>query len=590
MVLAAAGLVMAALAGAGRGDLSTEFDRSGGTRTSSYSETIDALAALDRASKWIKVESFGTSGEGRDLPLAIVDHRGHFTPDAARRDGNAVVLIQAGIHAGEIDGKDAGLRLLREIAIDGSLAHLLDHVTLLFIPIFNVDGHENRSPFNRPNQAGPENPGFRANATNLNLNRDYMKLDAPETRAWVALFNQWQPDLFIDCHVTDGADYQYVMTYALEEWQYTDPAVAAWSRDRLLAPLEDRMRKSGYPLSPYCEFRVANDPTSGIKSRAAIPRFSTGYATIRNRPALLLETHMLKDYATRVDATHSMLVHVLGVVNADARALRAAVAQADARAASPAFRAAPFPLVLDVSYADSVMIDFAGVAFEAVESDVTGGVWYRYGATPATFRIPYFAQQRVLKETALPEAYIVPRQWADVIARLEWHGVRVCRLAAEVTLPVESIRLHDAAWAAKPFEGHHAVTYTSERFQETRTFPAGSAVVDMAQANARVIAHLLEPDAPDAFLQWGFFDAIFEEKEYIESYVLEAKIREMLASDLALATAFAEAKLDTAFAGDPERIRRWFYERSPYIEHRTGVYPVALIRDRTAVESLCPAR
>ncbi len=579
-----------ALGGYDRAGFSTEFDRSGGTRTSSYAQTVDVLAELDRASKWIKVETFGTSGEGRALPLAIVDHRGHFTPEVVRRDGNAVVLIQAGIHAGEIDGKDAGLRLLKEIAVDGSLAHLLDHVTLLFIPILNVDGHENTSPFNRANQAGPENPGFRANATNLNLNRDYMKLDAPETRAWLALFNQWRPDLFIDCHVTDGADYQYVMTYIVEVWQYTDPGVAAWSRDRLLKPLQDRMRKSGYPLSPYCEFRVDNDPTSGIKSHASTPRFSTGYATIRNRPALLLEAHMFKDYATRVDATHSMLVHALGVANADARGLRAVVAQADARTASPAFRGTPFPLVLDVTYADSVMIDFAGVDFEKVKSDITGGVWYRFGASSTTFRIPYFNSQQVVKEAALPEAYIIPRQWADVITRLEWHGVRVCRTGAAVTLPVESIRLRDVAWSAKPFEGRHAVTYTGERFEETRTFPAGSAVVDMAQANARVIAHLLEPDAPDAFVQWGFFDAIFEEKEYIESYVLEAKIREMLASDLALATAFEEAKLDSSFAGDPERIRRWFYERSPYVEHRTGVYPVGLIRDRAVVEALCPAR
>jgi murein tripeptide amidase MpaA len=590
MHLAATGLAVAVLAGGGHSDFATEFDRSGGTRTSSYAQTIAELAELDHASKWIKVETFGTSGEGRALPLVMVDRRGHFTPEAARRDGNAVVLIQAGIHAGEIDGKDAGLRLLKDIAIDGSLAHLLDHVTLLFIPIYNVDGHENTSPFNRPNQAGPENPGFRANATNLNLNRDYMKLDAPETRAWIALFNQWRPDLFIDCHVTDGADYRYVMTYIVETWQYTDPAVAAWSRDRLLKPLEDRMRKSGYPLSPYCEFRVANDPTSGIKSHASTPRFSTGYATLRNRPALLLETHMLKDYATRVDATHSMLVHALGIANADARGLRAVVAQADALAASPAFRGTPFPLVLDVSYADSVLIDFAGVAFEKIESDITGGVWYRYGATPATFRIPYFPTQRVVRDAALPEAYLIPRQWADVIARLECHGVRLCRLGAAVTIPVESIRLRDPAWSAAPFEGRHAVTYTSERFEETRTFPAGSVVVDMAQANARVIAHLLEPDAPDAFVQWGFFDASFEEKEYIESYVMEAKIREMLASDLTLATEFAEAKLDTAFAGDPERIRRWFYVRSPYFEHRAEVYPVGLIRDRAVVDALCPAR
>jgi murein tripeptide amidase MpaA len=583
-------LLLASLSAAARTDFSTEFERSGGTRTSTYAETIDVIQRLDRASKWIRVESFGKSGEGRELPVVIVDTGGRFTPESARRAGNAVVLVQAGIHAGEIDGKDAGLLLVREIAIERSLAHLLDHVTLLFIPIFNADGHERTSPFNRANQAGPENPGFRANASNLNLNRDFMKADSPEMRGWLALFDRWKPDLVIDCHVTDGADYRHVVTYIMEVWQYSDVGVAAWSRERFLRPLEQRMRESGFPLAPYCEFRVSHDPTSGIRSWASTPRFTTGYAAVRNRPALLIETHMFKEFAVRVQGTRAMLIHALGIVNADPRGLQAVVAAADARAASAAFRREPMPVTLDVSYQDSVMIDFEGVDFAAEKSDVTGGVWYRYGTAAVDYRIPYFHTQRVVRAASLPEAYLIPPQWTQVIDRLERHGVRLCRLDTPAALAVESIRFAGVSWRATPFEGRHPLTYTTERFEETRSFPAGTVVVDMAQPGARVAAHLLEPDAPDALVQWGFFDPIFEEKEYIESYVLEAKIREMLSADLALATAFAEAKLDTTFAQDPERIRRWFYERSPYAERRTGVYPVGLVRHRAAVGLLCAPR
>lgn len=590
MKLAPIVLALLALSPSDKTDFTTEFDRSGGKRTSSYAETVAVLDRLDHASKRIHVETFGRTGEGRALPVVIVDRDGHSTPESARRGGNIVVLVQAGIHAGEIDGKDAGIQLLKEIAIDGSRAHLLDHVTLLFIPMFNADGHENTSPFNRVNQSGPEAPGFRANAGNLNLNRDYMKLDAPETRAWVALFNRWQPDLFVDCHVTDGADYRYVVTYIVEMWQYTDPGVAAWSREKFLAPLAERMRASGFPLAPYCDFRVSHDPASGIPSWASTPRFSTGYATLRNRPALLIETHMLKDYATRVRGTHAMLVNALEVVNADPEALRAVVAQADRRAASPEFRNAPVPLTLKVSYEDSVMIDFEGVELRTEKSDITGGVWYRYGTTPVTLHVPYFDTQRVVLETAVPEAYVIPPQWTEAIERLEWHGLRLYRLSAPTTLPVESVRFSDVHWKEAPFEGRHTLTYTTETFAETRRFPAGSVVVDLAQPEARVAVHLLEPMAPDALVQWGFFDASFEQKEYIESYVMEAKIREMLAADPKLAAEFAEARRDTTLANNPERIRRWFYQRSPYCEPRVGVYPVARIRDRALVDSLRPAR
>jgi murein tripeptide amidase MpaA len=557
-------------------DWSTEFERSNGRLTATYDQTIEYCRRLDSASKWIRFESFGKSGEGRDLPLLIVDKDGDFSPERAHKHGKAIVLVQAGIHSGEIDGKDAGLMLIREMAITRERESLLDHVTFVFIPIYNVDGHEHVHPYNRVNQDGPENAGFRANATALNLNRDYMKADAPETRAWLALWNRWNPDFFADCHVTDGADYPYVVTYFVETSRTADPGVAAWTRDRYVPALEPAMRQSGFPLMYYCDFRKPHDPRSGFKTGASTPRFSTGYVALANRPALLIETHMFKDYATRVKGTHAMLLHTLEIVGRDASQLLHTNADADARTVHAAADFDTLALSIDVSDRDSVMIDFEGYEYTAVKSDLTGGTWHRFGKTPVTMKIPHFATHRVTAKTTLPAKYYIPPQWTEIIARLEMHGVELTRLEAPVTTRVTSYRLSKPSWAQEPFEGHHAVKFTTERTAEERTFPAGTVVVDTAQRRAKIAAGLLEPEAPDALVKWGFLDTIFEAKEYVESYVMEGIARDML-KDASLASQWKQAQADTTLMGRPQRIRDWFYQRSRFAETRVGVYPVGRV-------------
>lgn len=569
---------------AARADLVTEFEKSGGKRTATYAETAAYLRRLDDAAEWVRVSSFGTSPEGRDLQLVIVDRHGRFTPSRAHTKDNVVVLVQAGIHAGEIDGKDAGLMLIRAMAVEKSLAGLLDHATLLFVPIFNVDGHERTGAFNRPNQIGPENQGFRTTAVNLNLNRDYMKADAVEMRAWLSMFDQWQPDFFIDCHVTDGADYQYVVTYSAEVWPNGDQAVADWTAARFVAPLRERMSASALPLSPYVAFRDWDDMTTGIQSGPSTPRFSTGYAALRNRPALLIETHSLKDYATRVRGTYEMLRHSLALIGEEHATLRALVAAADARAA--ALEMQTLDVKFETDFTDSVMIDFLGVAYTVEKSDITGGRWVHYSGTPQTHRIPLFSRPKVVATAPVPAAYVVPAPWTDVIARIQAHGIQYAELTRPTTLEVSTYRFSNVTWDATPFEGHHVLKYDTTPVTETVTFPAGSLVIDVAQPLARVVVHLLEPAAPDAFVRWGFFDATFEQKEYFEGYVIEEVIRKMLAEKPSLAAEFAQAKTDSAFAADEKRIRQWFYERSPYLDHRMNLYPVGRILDREALKGL----
>jgi len=565
-------------------DLVTRYERSGGTETPRYDETIAYSRRLAAASPWLTYATFGTSPQGRDLPLVIADRDGLATPAAARAAGRAVVMIQACIHAGEPDGKDAGFLLLRDIAVERRLAHLLDGVTILFIPIFNVDGHERFGPYSRINQNGPREMGWRTTAAGLNLNRDYVKADAPEMQAWLRLFAAWLPDLFVDCHVTDGADYQYPLTWAMELGGNLDPALAQWCRGTWLAGLEADLDGRGIPIAPYVMFRRWGDPRSGLRAGVAPPRFSTGYCATRNRPALLLETHMFKDYRTRVEATRAALEATLGVASRERARLTALVAAADSLAAAPAFRAEPLPLTFKAG-PESTMVDLLGFAYDVVTSDLTGGPWVRYDPSrPQVWRLPRFDRVAPDAAVTLPAAWVVPPEWETVIARLALHGVAIRRLARETALPASTYRFRDVKWRERPYEGRHALEYELEEFAEERLFPAGSAVIDAAQPAARLAAHALEPAGPDAFVRWGFFDTIFEQKEYAEEYVMEAKAREMLAADPALAAEFAARKAaDPAFAADQEAMLNWFFQRSPWWDRRVNAYPVGRILDPAAV-------
>ncbi len=586
MRIALIGLALLAAAPASGEDWKTYYEQSGYKETPRYEDTVEYCRRLADASPWVHYTTFGTSPRGRGLPLVVVDKEGRFTPDAVRRSDNAVFLIQAGIHAGESDGKDAGLMLIRDIVIGGELESLLDHATILFIPIFNVDGHERFGPYNRVNQNGPEEMGWRTTAANLNLNRDYLKADTPEMQAWLELYIDWLPDFFADCHVTDGADYQYVVTYAMDNLGGMDEGLTRWAGDRFLPPLEKSMEAAGFPLIRYNYYRKRHDPRSGIICWAAPPRYSNGYATIQNRPSILIETHMFKDYRTRVTGTYHLLASILEVLNEEHETLRRLVGEADESAASPGFRDEPLGLTYKIT-GDSVMIDFLGYEYEVIDSDVTGGKWHRFSDRPATFQIPLFNVLEPAVTVELPEAYIIPPEWTGVIERLRLHGVESERLQEEWTLPVVSYHFTNPDWTDSPYESRFTATFDTREFHEVRTYPAGSIVIDMNQRAARVAANILEPSSYDAYVKWGFFNAVFEQKEFVESYVIEEIARAMLEQDGDLRDEFEAKKAsDPEFAGNPRQIRQWFYKRTPYWDDRIGVYPVGMIFERRLLETM----
>ncbi|HEV2916009.1 MAG TPA: M14 family metallopeptidase [Pyrinomonadaceae bacterium] len=548
--------------------------------TPRYDETIAYSRRLDEASPLIRLTSFGESGEGRSLPLLIAAQGEAFTPAEARRAGKAIILVQACIHPGEPDGKDAGLALLRDIAITREHPNLLDHVVLLFIPIYNTDGHERFSPYNRINQNGPAEMGWRGTATNLNLNRDYMKADAPETRAWLRLWTEWNPDLFIDCHVTDGADYRYNITYQYEHHGNVPAPVLAWERAAFDERIVPATEAAGNLLSTYLEFRDNRDFSKGIDSFIAPPRFSTGYTPVRNRPGLLIETHMFKDYRSRVRGTYDLLRFALEEVNRDREALLGAVRQADEQAIAEGQKYDPsrtYPLRFELTD-KATPFKLKAVESHTELSDVSGAMRVVFGTKPVDLTVPLYDEVRVTEAATTPLYYVVPPQWKDVIAVLAAHGLRLQRLAAPATLEVESYRFSDAKWAPAPFEGRVMPTFKTNPVREKRLFPAGSVVVPLAQPAAHVIMHLLEPQAPDSFVAWGFFNAIFEQKEYGEDYILEKLAREMLEKDENLRREFGRRVVsDPQFAASPGARLRFFYERSPYWDQQLNLYPVGRI-------------
>lgn len=561
-------------------DWTTPAERSNFETTPSYADTrayLERLAAA--APERIKLTRFGVSSEGRDLMLVVAAKDGEFTPAAARASGKEIVMVQSGIHAGEIEGKDAALMLLRDVSVAAKQPHLLDHAILVWLPIFNVDGHENSGPYNRINQHGPREMGFRATAQRLNLNRDYMKADAPEMRDWLVLFDAWLPDLFMDIHTTDGADYQYDLTWYLEEWGPLHPAVKQWEKDAFTKSILPAFEKRGHLAAPYLELVDHRDITKGIGNFGSGPRFSTGYVALRNRAALLVETHMLKSYATRVRATYDLVAATLQHINRHAGDLRKAVTLADADTIARARTdTAQLPLAFATSK-QSTPFTLKGYEFVQTPSTISGDTWVSYDPTkPKTYEVPFFRDLVATESVRLPAAYLIPAAYAQIADKLREHGIRCERIDRPLKLRVERYRLGDPRWEEKPFEGRHLLRDFSLASETVdTTFEAGATLVRLDQAAANVAVGLLEPRAADSLLRWGFFDAIFEQKESPDARVSERLAREMLAEDPALQHEFdARLTADPVFAKSPDARLAFFYEHSPwYATQRVGSYPVA---------------
>ena len=562
-------------------DLVTVSERSGFTATGRYDEVIKLCSAFQGAyPKQVKCFQFGTTPEGRPMLALAVNARGVFTPEAARQHKLPVTLIQGGIHAGEIDGKDAGFLALREILetkVENKLAQgALDKQVLLFVPVFNVDGHERFAKWNRPNQRGPVEMGWRTTAQNFNLNRDYVKADAPEMQSMLALVNAWDPLVYVDLHVTDGAMFQHDVSIQVEPVYSGDPAFRAAGLALRAGVIGDISKQGSSPQSYYMSFKETDDPASGFVDSVSEPRFSTGYFQLRNRIAMLVETHSWKDYPTRVRVTHNSFVSVLQQVARHGGEWQQAAQAADARAT----RLAGQPVALTYKTTDkATMVDFQGYAYTRTLSDVSGMLMTRYDESkPQVWHVPLRDEVvEDLRVQAPGAGYVVPAAWAQIVAaKLAQHGIGYRTLDKAVQgAPLQTFRADKASFAATSFESHQRLTVQGSWKTEPRPLARGALFVPIAQPKARLVMALFEPQAPDSLLAWGTFNNAFERKEYMEEYVAEDVAREQMARDPALAAEFRKkVESDPAFAKNPHARLEFFARRHASWDERLNLYPV----------------
>jgi hypothetical protein len=565
-----------------------------GFRETGRSDEVEALCDAF-ARTWphaVRSFEYGRSAEGRLMRALLVSRSGALEAEALRRRGVPILMIQAGIHPGESDGKDAGFIALREALSAAGKHDVLDRIAILFVPAFNIDGHERFGRWNRPNQNGPEETGWRTTAQNLNLNRDYTKADAPEMRSMLALLREWDPLVCADLHVTDGADFEHDVSIQVEPVNQGDLQLRASGvqlRDELIAKLA---AQGSLPLPFYPDLARTDDPASGFVLTVFSPRFSTGYFPQRNRFTVLVETHSWKDYATRVRVMRNCVLGVSELVAAHGLKWLAQTRDADADAA----RLGGTEITLDYTSGwreptsagaaadepdtrDAELIDFRGFAYTRTPSPISGGLVTQYDPTaPQIWRVPLRSRVRAARTVKAPLAgYVVPAAYAKEIGvKLACHGIAL--ISTETFFPkapAETFRATRVEFSAAPFEGRMRAKFEGAWRSETRDIGAGSLFVPIAQATARLVVALLEPQAPDSFAAWGFFNSCFEQKEQMEPYVAERIAARMLDTEPAVRQAF-ELKLsqDPQFAADAQARLEFFLRQHVSWDERFNLYPI----------------
>jgi hypothetical protein len=557
--------------------LVTAAERSKFRQTGRYPEVLQLCAAFEKAfPRDVRCLTFGRTPESRPMVALVVSRTGTLSAEEARRRKLPVVLIQGGIHAGEIDGKDAGFMALREMLEGRAARGALDKVVLVFVPVFNVDGHERYGKWNRPNQRGPEEMGWRTTAQNFNLNRDYVKSDSAEMQAMLRLVGEWDPIACVDLHVTDGAKFQHDVAIMVEPVYAGDEALRKVGREFRDGVIDDLAAGGSLPLPFYPSFIVADDPSSGFADGVPPPRLSNGYFYLRNRMGMLVETHSWKDYATRVRVTQNAVVSVMSRVAQNGAAWVAAATEADRRAASLAGNTVALKYkAMDASRT----IAFRGYEYTRSPSPISGALMTRYDETkPQIWRVPLKDDVKPDVTTTMPKAgYVVPAAYATTVAeKLSLHGIAFRTIAASLLrAPAETFRATKVTFSTTSFEGRHTAKFEGHWAPEPREIGAGSLFVPSAQAKARLVAALLEPQAPDSLAQWGWFNTAFEKKEYMEDYVAEEVARQMLAADPALAAEFKrKVEADADFAKDKAQRLEFFYRRHASWDERYNLYPV----------------
>ncbi|MBX2906054.1 MAG: hypothetical protein KF744_08455 [Taibaiella sp.] len=548
----------------------TPFEKSGGKQTATYDEVVAFYKLLLENFSNIASGEMGPADNGYPLRYYAYTNDGKLEPEDIKSGSKLVILINNGIHAGEPDGIDASMMLMRDAAT-GKIK-IPDNILLVVVPAYNIGGMLNRNSHSRANQNGPESYGFRGNARNLDLNRDFIKCDAAETLGLEDLIARMNPDIFVDNHVSDGADYQHIMTLIETQHNKLGGKTGAYMHDTLTPRLYAEMKKKGYDMVPYVN-DFSNTPDNGWREFYESPRYSTGYTALFQTIGYVPETHMLKPFDERVKATYALMQCIIKAGSENAQAIRKA--RVDDRQALMSQREFALDWRVDTTRADTVT--FKGYTAGYKPSEVSGlpRLYYDH-KKPFTKRVPFYDQFVPEKIVTAPRAYIIPKAWTPIIILFRNSGVKMQRVNYDSTMEVTAYHIDDYQTTSKPYEKHYLhYNIKATPYKTSVHVSQGDYIIWLAQPAKRYIIETLEPTAPDCFLAWNFFDGILQQKEGYSGYVFEDVAAEILKKNPELKIELAEKReADPEFAKNADAQLYYIYKHSPYFEDAYMRYPV----------------
>lgn len=541
-------------------------------KSASYSEAISFYTSLAK-NKNVQMNAVGRTDSGNPLHEVIVTNDGVFDPAKVRASGKTIILVNNAIHAGEPCGIDASMMLARDLT--GKKKGLLDHATIIFIPVYNIGGSLNRGRDSRANQDGPDEHGFRGNARNLDLNRDFIKCDSDNAKSFATIYNKWNPEIFIDNHTSNGSDYQYVMTLIPTQKDKIDPILSSHLSDVMLPELFSAMDKKGYTMTPYVN-SMGRTPEAGIAGFNDMARYSSGYAALHHAISFMPETHMLKPFEDRVKSTYLFMESMLEHVEKHYKQINANYKQAIENAKTKKEWAINY--TLDREKYDE--IDFMGYEAKYKPSLISGKdrLYYDKNA-PFTKKVKHFNTYKPTATVTKPDAYVVPQAYKNIVDMLIKNGAKVEQLKEDKKMNVQAYYIEDYTSSPRPYEGHflHRGVEVRKEKQEWQYFK-GDYVIPMDQAANRFIIETLEPQGPDSYFAWNYFDAILGQKEYFSAYVFEDYAHDYLEKHPDLKAKLEAKKAeDEKFAESAYAQLQFIYKNSPYYEPTHLRYPVTRI-------------
>ena len=536
--------------------------------TATYAQVISYYQKLSRQYPQMKLFNYGTTDIGKPLTLIVLSKDKIFDPAQIKKQNKRVLLINNGIHPGEPEGIDASMMLTRDLLKNNKLPK---DVVLCFIAVYNIDGCLNRG-VSRPNQNGPRAYGFRGNYRNLDLNRDFIKADSRNALAFMQILNKWQPEVFLDNHTSDGADYQYVMTLIETQKDKQNPILADYTSKTLSPELYKRMKHDGYEMTPYVE-EINGTPDSGIVAYLETPRYSTGYAVQHNIISYVSETHMLKPFDKRVYSTYDLMVDLIDICQRDHQLIGELKHKADEQVSNQKTFALNWQL--DESKYDT--LNFKGYTAGYKTSEVSGLKRLYYDENkPYTKTIKYYDNYKVSATADKPIAYIIPQAWGKIIDLFKLNNIVMHRLTPDTTLNLQMYYIGDFKTVSKPYEGHyfHSDVQLNPVNMPVK-FYEGDYVVYTNQPLNRYIVETLEPQGIDSFFAWNFFDSVLGQKEGFSDYVFEDVAADLLKKDPDLRKKLDDTKAkDPHLAGSAAAQLNFVYHNSPYFEKTYLRYPV----------------